>query len=253
MVMTLKITKYKKSTKGRYKVFLEDGTELLLYEEVILQFQLLLLKEISSDLFMEVGQYNQEWDVYYVALNHLNSHFKSVHDMEEWLLRKEYPKELIEKAVQKLIHQGYLNDRSYAKSYIHNQMIASHKGPYALLRDLKDKKIEESIILEEMQVFTEEEQCQRIQKLIEKFQKSNRTRGGVVLKQKIFHDLKNLGYDISLIQKEIEKVSFENDKDLAKKEYEKLYRKYSRKYEGQELEKLIQKKLFQKGLQYEEE
>ena len=62
-----------------------------------------------------------------------------------------------------------------------------------------------------------------------------------------------LGYDISLINSEISNYSFENDKELAKKEYDKLYRKYSKKYSGKELELKIKEKLYLKGLKYEEE
>ena len=40
--MKLRITKYKKGTNGKYKVYLEDGRELSLYEETILKFELLL-------------------------------------------------------------------------------------------------------------------------------------------------------------------------------------------------------------------
>ena len=83
--------------------------------------------------------------------------------------------------------------------------------------------------------------------------KSNHTKGGIVLKQKICNDLKNYGYEISIIQNIISNYSFGNDQDLAKKEYEKLYRKYSRKYEGVELERIIHDKLYKKGLMYEEE
>ena len=51
----------------------------------------------------------------------------------------------------------------------------------------------------------------------------------------------------------ISTYSFGNDKELAKKEYDKLYRKYSSKYEGYELKNKIREKMFQKGLLYEEE
>ena len=46
---------------------------------------------------------------------------------------------------------------------------------------------------------------------------------------------------------------FDNNDDIAKKEYDKLYRKYSRKYSGKELEYKIKEKLYQKGLNYESE
>ena len=248
----IKIVKYKKGAKGKYKVFLDNSMELSLYEEVILKYNLLLTKEIDEDGLIEIDKCNQEYDVYYVALNSINSRYKSIYDLRMTLLKKEYPEELIDKAIDKLIKQGYLNDRMFAKSYINNKMITSNSGPFKIEKELLEKKIDLDIIKEELEVFTEEEQITRIRKLIEKGIKTNHNRGGIVLKQKIYNDLKLFGYDISLINRIISDYTFENDENIAKKEYEKLYRKYSRKYEGYELKQKIREKMYQKGLSYEE-
>jgi len=253
VVILLKIIKYKKGSKGKYKVFLDDGRELSFYEEVILKYQLLIKKEIDENTMIDADQYNQECDVYYTALHSIENRYKSVYELRGVLLKKEYPIEYIEKAIDLLLKQGYLNDRSFAKSYINTQIMTSHKGPYKIMRELQEKKIDEDIIREEIKLFTTEEQVERVHKLIEKEIKSNHSRGGVVLKQKIYNNLKLLGYDISILNQEIEKYTFENDSNLAKKEYDKYYRKYSRKYEGEELKRKIQEKLYLKGLKYEED
>ena len=249
----MKILKYKKGSKGKYKVILEDGRELSLYEEVILKYELLLSKEIDEKDLIAIDKCNQEWDVYYVALNSINHRFKSVYELRLWLLKKEYPKDLIDPVIDKLIKQGYLNDRSYAKSFINTQMITTHNGPYKISRELAEKKVSSEIIEEEIQVFGEEEQEERVRKIIERGIKSNRNKGGFVLKQKIYQDLKNLGYEISLLNRIIDSYEFPNDSSIAKREYEKYYKKYSQKYSGQELELKIREKLYQKGLKYEKE
>jgi len=251
-VVHIKIVKYKKSTNGKYKVYLDNDKELLLYEDVILKYNLLLIKEIDSKLLIDIDKYNQECDVYYVALNSIKSRFKSIYDLRLTLLKKEYPEDLVSKAIDKLIKQGYLNDRSFTKSYINNKMITSNYGPYRIEKELLEKKIDSDIIKEEIEVFTDEEQITRIKKLIEKGIKTNHTRGGIVLKQKIYNDLKLLGYDISLISSVISTYSFEEDSDIVKREYDKLYRKYSRKYSGNELKNKIREKMYLKGLKYEE-
>ncbi len=248
----MQIIKYKKGSKGIYKVYLDDGRDLSFYEEVILKFDLLLHKNIDEETMILADQYNQECDVYYQALHSIENRYKSVHELEIWLQKKEYPDELIDKAIHKLIQQGYLNDQNYAKSYIHYQMVTTNKGPYRIQRELEEKKVDSSIIQEELAIFTEEEQKIRIQKIIDKGLRGNHTRGGVVLKQKIYNDLKTLGYDISVMNECIDHYSFENDVNLAKREYEKLMHKYSRKYQGEELKRVVHEKLYQKGLQYEE-
>jgi len=249
----LKILKYRKGAKGLYKVELDDGRVLSLYEDVILKYELLLKKEIPEESLEEINQYNLECDVYAVALNSIKSRFKSAYDLREVLRKKEYPFELIDKAIDKLIKQGYLNDRAFAKSYINNQIITTSKGPRKIEKELIDKHVDLKIIQDEIIVFDEDMQKERLKKLIEKALKSNRTRGGAVLKQKICNDLKLLGYDSYDIQVSIQNYSFGNDKNIAKKEYDKLYRRLSRKYSGSELERKIRDGLYQKGLKYEEE
>ncbi len=249
--MKLKITKYKKSTNGKYKVYLEDGRELSLYEETILKFELLLKKEVTD--IPKINEYNLEWDVYYVALKSIKSRFKSVHDTREFLVKKEYPIDLIDKAIDRLVKQGYLNDDSFTKGFINSQIVTTSNGPYKIRRELSDKGISSKIIDDNIDVFDEDLQIERINKLASKMLRSNRTRGGSVLRKKITTDLVNLGYDAELIYKVLTNFSFNDTKEIAEREYNKLYKKYSKKYEGEELNYKIKQAMYQKGLIYEEE
>lgn len=248
----MKILKYKKLSNGRYKLELDGIQKIDLYEETILKYELLLTRKIDESMFHKVLEYDKEWDVYYVGLKTLKSRFKSTKELRECLLKKEYPVELVDKAINKLLEQGYLNDESFAKSYINNQIITSSRGPFRVSSDLLNKGISKTIISKEIVVFTEDLQIEKINKIIKTALKSNRTRGGVVLKNKIANDLVSSGYDLSVINKVISDYDFGNNNDIAKKEYEKLYRKYSRKFSGGELEYKIKEKLYQKGLSYED-
>ena len=249
----MRIVKYKKEASGKYKIFLEDGREIFLYEEVILKFNLLLVKELDDQAILDMEEYNRKWEVYYVALNIIRRNLYSRYDLEHMLLNKEYPIAFVQLAIQKLVDQGYLDDSFYAKSYINNQMITTSNGPLKIEQDLIKKHIDSSIISKEIVAFSKEDQFVKIRKLIEKAIKCNRTRGGVILKQKIYNNLLNYGYDSFIIQSVLDTYSFKNNDHIAKKEYEKYYRKYSRTYEGEELEKKIQDKLYSKGLKYEKD
>ena len=195
---------------------------------------------------------NQEYDVYYVALKSLKSRFRSVKDLKELLLKKQYPEEYVNQAIDKLLKQGYLDDCSFAKAYINQQMITTSKGPFKIERELLDKGVSSDIIYRELAVFTKEEQIVKIEKIATRLIKSNRSRGGMVLRKKITYDLQNLGYDVSVINEGLANVEFSDTKDIQKREYEKLYRRLSKKYSGRELEFKIREKLYQKGLYYED-
>ncbi len=248
----MNIIKYKKQNNGSYKIYLENGQILTLYEEVILKYELLLKKYIDLDSILTIEKENQKWDVYYCALKQLNRKAFSAEDLKIYLLRKEYPLSLVEDIINKLVEQGYLNDLAFARSYIHQQMITSLKGPLKIKQELNDKKISSDIIESEIDVFSVEEQKERIKKIIQKKINENHSRGGYALKQKIVQDLKLLGYDYYVFSSLIDKYSFSSNQEIAKKEYNKLYRKYSRKYEGDKLDRIIREKLYLKGLVYNE-
>ena len=126
----MNILKYKKKKNGQYELMLESGEELSLYEDVILNFDLLLKKAINDKDRDKILKMNQEYDVYYVALKSLKSRFRSVKDLKELLLKKQYPEEYVNQAIDKLLKQGYLDDCSFAKAYINQQMITTSKGPF---------------------------------------------------------------------------------------------------------------------------
>ena len=231
---------------------LESGEELSLYEDVILNFDLLLKKSIDDKERDKILKMNQEYDVYYVALQSLKNRFRSVKDLKELLIKKQYPEEYVNMAIDKLLKQGYLDDCSFAKAYINQQMITTSKGPHKIERELLDKGVSSDIIYRELAVFTKEEQMAKIEKIATRLIKSNRSRGGMVLRKKIIYDLQNLGYDVSIINEGLANVEFSDTKDIQKREYEKLYRRLSKKYSGRELEFKIREKLYQKGLYYED-
>ena len=248
----MKILKYKKKRNGQYEIQLDYGKDLCLYEEVILNFSLLLKKNIDEEELDEILLSNQEYDVYYVALKSLKNRFKSVKELRISLLKKEYPVESVESAIHKLLSQGYLDDRSFAKAYINTQMITTSKGPKKIEKELLEKGVSRDIIVDELAIFTKDEQIIKIEKIANRLVRSNRSRGGIVLRKKIIQDLHNMGYSGSIVEDVLSSIDFGDTKDIAKNETEKLYQRLSRKYSGKELEFKIKEKLYQKGLYYED-
>ena len=195
----MKIIRYKKNNNGKYTIILEDGRSLVLYEDVILLYNLLLKKEINNDDIEEINNVNFEYDVYYVGLKSITSRFKSVYELKSFLRKKEYPDELIDKAIDKLNKQGYLNDRLFARSFVNSQISTTSNGPYKIMNELEKKKIDNNVINDEIAIFTIDIQEEKIKKIIDKLLRTNHSRGGLVLKQKIVDDLKSKGYEYDVI------------------------------------------------------
>lgn len=248
----MNIVNFKRLKNGMYKVRLNDNSEISLYQEVILEYELLLKKNVSDEMFLEIDSLNKKWEVYYVGLKLLKSRFRSREELFDLLVKKEYSNDDICDALDKLEKQGYINDLTFSKSYINNQILTTNRGPRRIINDLLGKGVSQDIIDKTIVEFDCDLEKNKISKQVDKLIKSNRNKSGKVLKMKIINDLLKLGYSRDIIVEIVDKREFSVSKDLIKKEYDKLYRKYSKKYSGSELEYKIKQKLYQKGLVYED-
>ena len=240
----MKVTKYKKKKDGLYEVELNNNETLFLYEETILNNDV-LTKGITD--INRVIEENEKYEVYYKALKIIKARIKSRKEIVTKLRSLNYKNEDIDWAISKLEEQGYISDLRYASSYLNDKLITTSYGPYKIANELKKKGIADLIINDTLINYTEEMQVSRIEKIINRIIKSNRTRSGLMLKKKILMDLINMGYDRELCSRKISEYDIVTDSKILKQEYDKLYKKLSRKYSGHELEMIIKKKMYEKG------
>lgn len=139
----MKIVKYNKINGNKYEVYLENNEKIKLYEDVILKEELLLKKEIDD--VSKILEINSKYEIYEIALKYLNHHVISIKGMKEYLLKKNYLEEDVNKTIDKLIKNGYLNDTYFAKCYINDKINLTNDGPLKIIKYLEDNNIEESI------------------------------------------------------------------------------------------------------------
>ena len=242
----MQVNKFTKSRNGMYIVTLEDKTKLTIHENLILKYDILISKNISDSLKEKLLEENKKYEIYEVALSYINKKLRSSKELIKYLIKKEYPDELIDNVIELLYKEGYLNDKIYAKSLVHDRIVLSMDGPNKIKKELSDNKIDNSIIEEALEEYTKDIELERIEKIVNKQVKLNKNKGSNLLKKKINMYLINLGYNYDLINNVLNSIKI-SDKDLYKKEYDKLYKTLSKKYSGKELEYKLKQKLYQKG------
>jgi len=107
----MKIIKYTKLKNNKYRVDF-DTESLELYDDIIIKYELLLKKRIKEEEFQALKKENLSFTGYYLALKYLNSKMRTKKEIEEYLKKKEIPKEMIEVALSKLETLGYLDDKN---------------------------------------------------------------------------------------------------------------------------------------------
>ena len=197
----MKIIKYEKKGNNTYKVYLENNQSINLYEDVILKNNLLYKKEIDDSLLEKLDQDNNKEDVYNKCIKYISIRLRSIHEIEEYLNKKEIDSSLISKTINKLIENNQLNDEIFTKAFIHDKLNFTTMGPYKILEHLKQHKIDSSIISKYINEIDEEILDNKINKQIQKLIKSNHKKQNI--RNKIYTNLLSLGYSNEMILRNI--------------------------------------------------
>ena len=246
----MRINKFKKVGTNKYRIYF-DSSSLLLYEDVILKYNLLYKKEIDSDLLIEIDEENKKASIYDTALKYISVRMRSIKEMKEYLIRKKFDPKDIDNTINKLITNGLLNDKIFSKAFVNDKINLTNNGIDKIRNDLEKLGVEDSYIEEALNNVDKNILLDKLNKIIEKEVRLNSKLPTIKMKNKIINRCINLGYkleDINNILNNYDLISNSN----IKSDYDKLYNKYCNKYDEYKLKSVLKSKLYQKGYSIEE-
>ena len=244
----MKILKFKKTKSNIYEITLEDNSKINLYDEVILKSNILYTKEVSLDELNKLLNDNNYYELYNKCLKFLKTKMRSIKEIR--LKFKDYSNEDLNRVIDTLKKNNYINDDAYLKAYINDCVNLKLVGPNKIRRDLEVLGIKESDINAYLDTISNLVWQDKIKRIVDKDIRSNHKYNEIQIKQKVLNNLLNKGFYKEDIMDYLESVPISVPKDLYKKEYLKLEKKLSKKYPKEELDKEIRKRLRSKG--YEE-
>lgn len=241
----MKIQKYVKDKQNKYKVYI-DNEEYILYDDVIVKYELIMKKEISENDFKEMIKFNEEMTSYYDSIKYITKKLRSEKEIKEYLQKKGISESTINKTIKRLKETNFLNKEIYLKAYISDQLNFTNNGPKKIKQNLIKLGFDDEEVDEYINNIEESFWIEKIDKYINKKIKTNHNSSSSMLKIKITNDLVNLGYDKEQVTPLINKYDI-IDEDILKREYEKAKKTLSKKYSGYELNQKIKEKLYRKG------
>ncbi len=247
----MQIKSFKKQKSGLYKIILDNNEEILLYEDLILKYELLIHKTLDKKKLDAILLDNQKQAVYYAGVQYLKKKRRSQKEVQEYLIKRDFDLHDVDEAIKKLVQQHYIDDRSYASSYLHDKMILTNEGPNKIKMELLKKGVLPDIVDQVMVEYDVNAKRQKINKIINKQITTNHNKSNKFLKEKILNVLLNLGFDKEDINNEIMQIEFPNDIAIKEQEYTKLLKKLGKKYSGKELEYKVRQKMYAKGFNNE--
>lgn len=239
----MKINKFKKVGKNKYKVIF-DNTELVLFEDIILKYDLLIKSDIDVDLIDKVILENRWYEAYDMALSYIEIKMRNKREIIKYLQNKMYDENIINKVMNKLSDLGLLDDKKYISAYINDKVNLSNDGPYKIKNDLLNLDFNEEDINDYLYKIDDEVWDSKLDKLINKKKSIMKSKSYYMFFNKLKNDLYNLGYDKSMIESHLSCVEYNSD--AIKKDYEKCLKKFKG-----DKNKIISS-LLRKGYSYEE-
>ena len=241
----MKIISYKKTKSNLYEITLDNKDKIKLYDEIILKYNLLLIKDIDLSLLNKMINENKYYELYNKVLKYLSTKMRS--EKEIYNKFKEYDSKDIAKVITKLKEQGYLNDSEYIKAYINDSINLKMVGYLKIKSDLLKLGFKEEEIVSYLNQIDQDIWNNKIAKLVDNMIKHNHKYSLNLLKQKILTNLISKGFFKEDILEYLDSLEIPIDESIYNKEYNKLKKKLSSKYSDEQLEYEIKKRLKAKG------
>ena len=136
--------KVQEKDKTRVNVFLDDAYAFA----ITLNAALGLRKgqELSDAEIEQLKQADERQKAYTKALYFLGFRSRSRVEVEKYLADKEYPPNVIETVVQRLLDEKYLDDETFARQWLENREHSRPRSARALRYELKQKGVNNAIV-----------------------------------------------------------------------------------------------------------
>ena len=193
-----------------YKVKLGDAKgkkyELRIHEEIMLDYRLVVGKELDEKTFVMLRNSEDYQKAYRYAISILARRMYTEKEIRRKLSERGVVDDIASDVVAKLLEIDVLNDVTYARAYIENQIEIGKKSRKQIIANLYIKGIHANIIDDLLDLFKEANESALITKEIEKlYQRYSRNDlSNLELRKRIMQSLGRKGFEIDDVRRQYE-------------------------------------------------
>lgn len=126
---------------GRFRLCLDNGKELLLWKEVIVDYGLRRNDEISGEMLSGIQEAQSYQDAYLVAMRLLNYRMRTERELSQRLQKKTFDTKTIKRVIAKLIEIGMIDDSRFAEAFVAGKVALKPIGKRELQRKLRERGV----------------------------------------------------------------------------------------------------------------
>ena len=146
--MPITITKIErqKKNKQRFSLFSEDKFIVGISEESLLEFNIYSGKDLSEEVITQIEKKEDFIAIREQAWRFLARRMHSEKELRDKLINKGYDQENIDKISLELENKNYLNDNSFARQMISDELYLKKSGPVLIKTKLLKKGVEITLV-----------------------------------------------------------------------------------------------------------
>jgi len=194
--------------RGFYKIKLGDANgeiyEMKIHEEIMLDYRLVVGKELDKEAFDALQNSDGYQKAYSYAIDILTRRMYTEKEIRRKLNERETAADVVNDVVAKLFEIEVLNDATYARVYIENQIAVGKKSRRQILADLDAKGVSVSIVDNLLDLFDEEAERTLITKEIDRLYQrySPKDLSAFELRGRVVQALGRKGFEIGEVQRQ---------------------------------------------------
>lgn len=204
-ITDLKIQKY---NRQRVSVFLDGKYAFSLSSSAAMN--------LEKGCYLESARINQLLQkdefprCYNSAVRYLARRPRSINETRIFLTGRDYRPEIVQKTIDRLTEQNYLDDSAYARLWIENRMHFRPKSAFALRFELRQKGVADSVIENMLHDFDDDKAAWKALKgRLRRWQNLDRPQ----FKSKLFSFLKTRGFCYDTCCNALERARLDRDKN----------------------------------------
>ena len=163
----MKIEKYEFVKNNYYNIYLSNGEVITLNEKVITKNELLLKKELTTELYDKLIYENSVCEAENAGIKYISIRLRSIKEVRDYLYKKKYLANVIDSAICNLLNNGYLDDNRFSKAFIKDKLSFTNKGDYKIRMELSQYGVDSNIIEKNMAMIDDDVIVNKIRKIID--------------------------------------------------------------------------------------
>ncbi|UVI32570.1 regulatory protein RecX [Paenibacillus spongiae] len=162
-MLTITAVEQDRKERYRYQLFVNNGQEepyLTVHEDIMIRFRLLKGREIHTDELKQIIEEDTQHRAYALGLVYLGARQRTHKEIARYLSRKGIDEESSEKAIQRLIQEGFVNDAAFAKQFASERVRNHMKGRLLLQQELRQRGIPKETVQEALKRIDKTEEAE---------------------------------------------------------------------------------------------